>query len=517
MAAPKFKVKFNGRFLDGSEYTIGDFSISKSVSGEIGSVGADTDVSSKITLKGRAYNEIITELVEPENGNIRELPIDFFDVCCGEGLIFSAKITGDNVEFCTGLNADCKMDFQPLERSEKADLARLMKSRSISDTDLIKNKIHRQARYVIEPRPKFMAYLNVTFAIAVKLSFNILGALLFLLSLTGITDLFDRINNVLDNFAIPAKRFHPAVLITDYIQGVLDEQGATFQSSILNNPTNQFVNACLVYAESEEGRLSRDIPGLIPGNEPLVTLGELMDNLSPLFNAKWWIEGKVLRFERHDFNPSGQYVPYLEGFTVCWGPLDTPPPAYARLEYQLDGFESCGNEAKSEWYSTIREWNNPPSKVQSGKKEVRPMFGMSRFFNDGINEAVYDFFGDLILQFFGSSYGELRNSLLFSGDTVSPTAPKIVDMDENGKVINLNAAFYADAIFDEFHEIDNPRLGNTIRWNATVDSGYLPKCSEFDKYANAEGKKIKLEYGEMIIQSVEVDYIARRVKMTGKV
>ena len=81
MVAPKFKVKFNGRFLDRSEYTIGDFSISKSVSGEIGSVGTDTDVSSKITLKGRAYNEIISELVEPENGNIRELPIDFFDVC----------------------------------------------------------------------------------------------------------------------------------------------------------------------------------------------------------------------------------------------------------------------------------------------------------------------------------------------------------------------------------------------------------------------------------------------------
>ena len=513
----KFKVKLNGRFLESKEYSLSNFTISKAASGNRGFVGGDNDISSKITLKGRAYNEIIAELVDPILGQTKALPIDFYDVCCGEGLIFAAEISGSDIEFCEGRGSECRIDFQPLERGEKADLGRAIKSLPYAMTDRITDKIHASARYIVEARPKFIAYLLLILCFWAKVVLIPIRAILVLVSLGSLSGVFNRIDSALNEAAVPADLFHPAVLVRDYIEGVLESiPGATFQSSILNDPSNRFYNAKLIHAESREGRKETDIPGLIEGNYPLDSLDKLLDEFAKLFNAKWWIFESVLHFERIDFNPSGKYVPYDSDFALCYSALSEPPPAYARLELQTDALDQVGGEAKEQWYSVNREWNSPPSPNQKGALDVRPFFGMSRFYDDGINDSVFETFGDLILRFFGSSYGELRNRLVMSSDIISPTAPKLVDMDENGRVNDNNSAFHLEAIFDEFHEINNPRLATAKRWALEIDSGFLPKCEDMNTYSNSEGKKIVTPRGEMIIDTVEIDYIARRVKMFGE-
>lgn len=225
-------------------------------------------------------------------------------------------------------------------------------------------------------------------------------------------------------------REHPFSLVRDYITNVCDKcgivvddvtapiffaQSLTVETSDPNRGTIQATNPYynLAYGAAEYKRGIRRFKSInvfgtsgtntsdfwIPDNNPNIALSDLLDQLSPVFNADWRIRNGKLYFWRKDWfkngNPvydftanSADRLKLIDGICYEWN--EVKYPAYIDGLYSTDPSDSCGNEALGQMNGdayAFTQYEDQPN--FGGGLDKRVQFGGTRFNLDGAQTCYY--------------------------------------------------------------------------------------------------------------------------------
>lgn len=226
-------------------------------------------------------------------------------------------------------------------------------------------------------------------------------------------------------------REHPAPLIRDYIYNVCKKCGLDTDSLITTAPLlfspsipmhtssrgvvelgdNPYYNACYMNPQAQKGirRFRKiaifgtdpnDTDFWIPGNAPIRSLSDLLDELKGVFNSEWNVVGNKLYFQRKDFFLQGNYVlnfaptaqdrlKLLQG--ICFEFDETKYPASCTGIYALDGADVCGNEACSQMNGAISFGLTDNNPNFEGTLDKTTRFGATKFRLDGAStDYLYD-------------------------------------------------------------------------------------------------------------------------------
>jgi hypothetical protein len=208
--------------------------------------------------------------------------------------------------------------------------------------------------------------------------------------------LFSKYNNLLDKLAenfIGCGRKHPTPLYRQYVENACQICGINqFNSSILNNPSNEYYNALYFFAPAEKG--SRNPTNYTQANRPTMTMDAWLTTISKDFNARWWISQGQLYFERKDFylqQPSiydavanAETGDILEG--VCFRYNTGKLFASTRISCVMDALDDVGNEARLA-YTRFEEYQ-PPSNALEGINEKALSYAPARFLFDPVGESI---------------------------------------------------------------------------------------------------------------------------------
>lgn len=227
-------------------------------------------------------------------------------------------------------------------------------------------------------------------------------------------------------------REHPAPLIRDYIYNVCKKCGLdtddlaltvplffspsiTMHSSsrgIIELGENPYYRACYLFPQAQRGiRRFKNLDLLygstpnntdfwIPGNAPVRSLTDLLDELKGVFNCEWNVVGNKLYFQRKDFFLDGNYVldftataqdrlKLLQG--ICFEFDETKYPATCTGIYALDGADVCGNEACSQMNGTVSFGLTDNNPNFEGTLDKTTRFGATKFRLDGAStDYIFD-------------------------------------------------------------------------------------------------------------------------------
>lgn len=229
-------------------------------------------------------------------------------------------------------------------------------------------------------------------------------------------------------------REHPAPLIRDYIYNVCKKCGVDvnadsapiFFSQTLPIETaadrqanrgvqlhpNPHYNACYFYAVSDKGVRRYDSSNIfsgaqknttdywLPGNSPLLTLSEFLDQLKTLYNCEWRLENNTLVFKRKDHwqhtntefdfthgSPDRDLL--LEGICYEWD--ETKTPVYGRGIYAADPSDVCGNNAVNQMNGLVSFGSIDTNPQLDGVMDKTVQFGATKFRLDGSStDYLYD-------------------------------------------------------------------------------------------------------------------------------
>lgn len=546
-------IHLNGTVINGRIDGVESFEITQRENDDDG--GLVKSYSSELKFYDDGYLLIRPILVDNPNGFSNSIDVQIFDECCGR-LVFDGLITGDKIDWC---EPECWISVNVVAKNPALNC---VKSKLIYDNEQgFLDRPQKKLRYCVDLRPDWiLGILFTIYALFNVIAFTVLLPLLIVPNVREwLSDMNDRM--------IQCQWYHPTALVRDYIQNVCDVCGLEFQSSILNDPSSPYFNLLLFSAPIRKGyKPSEGQNLLISENLPIETLDTLMNNhLKPMFNAKYWIVGNKLIFERKDyFVGSSTWIDAEQMLNdgriienqICFSWIDRERPAFAEYEYTPDGADLLGNEAGLR-YEEIVEWNSPPSDSQSGSLNLLLFSSMARFRNDFAGPdslASYDngfwnvLFGNRIANSGGlllmnqhvafnykfviwdglsqenskvqsnwSAFGVFGISLgsLFSPplDNYSSTSPVPID-----KMYNYPMWFKEQIPFNlyrSFHYIDNPRLPGTKIFN--FDFSFSFDCGELD--AIDFSKTIRIRVGNTIkfgeIKELKIDFVKRTIGVSG--
>lgn len=546
-------IHLNGTVINGRIDGVESFEITQRENDDDG--GLVKSYSSELKFYDDGYLLIRPILVDNPNGFSNSIDVQIFDECCGR-LVFDGLITGDKIDWC---EPECWISVNVVAKNPALNC---VKSKLIYDNEQgFLDRPQKKLRYCVDLRPDWiLGILFTIYALFNVIAFTVLLPLLIVPNVREwLSDMNDRM--------IQCQWYHPTALVRDYIQNVCDVCGLEFQSSILNDPSSPYFNLLLFSAPIRKGyKPSQSQNLLISENLPIETLDTLMTKyLKPMFNAKYWIVGNKLIFERKDyFVGSSTWIDAEQMLNdgriienqICFSWIDRERPAFAEYEYTPDGADLLGNEAGLR-YEEIVEWNSPPSDSQSGSLNLLLFSSMARFRNDFAGPdslASYDngfwnvLFGNRIANSGGlllmnqhvafnykfviwdglsqenskvqsnwSAFGVFGISLgsLFSPplDNYSSTSPVPID-----KMYNYPMWFKEQLPFNlyrSFHYIDNPRLPGTKIFN--FDFSFSFDCGELD--AIDFSKTIRIRVGNTIkfgeIKELKIDFVKRTIGVSG--
>jgi hypothetical protein len=546
-------IHLNGTVINGRIDGVESFEITQRENDDDG--GLVKSYSSELKFYDDGYLLIRPILVDNPNGFSNSIDVQIFDECCGR-LVFDGLITGDKIDWC---EPECWISVNVVAKNPELNC---VKSKLIYDNEQgFLGRPQKKLRYCVDLRPDWiLGILFTIYALFNVIAFTVLLPLLIVPNVREwLSDMNDRM--------IQCQWYHPTALVRDYIKNVCDVCGLEFQSSILNDPSSPYFNLLLFSAPIRKGyKPSQSQNLLISENLPIETLDTLMNNhLKPMFNAKYWIVGNKLIFERKDyFVGSSTWIDAEQMLNdgriienqICFSWIDRERPAFAEYEYTPDGADLLGNEAGLR-YEEIVEWNSPPSDSQSGSLNLLLFSSMGRFRNDFAGPdslASYDngfwnvLFGNRIANSDGlllmnqhvafnykfviwdglsegnskvqsnwSAFGVFGISLgsLFSPplDNYSSTSPVPID-----KMYNYPMWFKEQLPFNlyrSFHYIDNPRLPGTKIFN--FDFSFSFDCGELD--AIDFSKTIRIRVGNTIkfgeIKELKIDFVKRTIGVSG--
>lgn len=592
-------IKLNGTVINGRIDGVEQFNITWRENDDDG--GLAKSYSTELRFYDDGYSILKTVLIDNPNGFVNEVDVQIFDECCGR-LVFDGFISGNSIDWC---EPECWISASVVEKKE---LLNCVKSTLITDNhnDFL-NQPQKKLRYCIETRPDFIysilfliyGILNTAiFLVLLPLSLVVvviqgiaLGVCLLFCAIPGtgcnsatctggtwthpsgaFSDISGWFNDLRDRM-IQCQWYHPTALVRDYIQNVCDKCGLTFESSILNDPSSPYYNLLLLSAPVQRGyKPSESESRLIEQNYPIESLDTLMTrHLNPIFNARYWIVGNKLIFERKDYFSSASTWIDAEQLLndgriienqICFSWIDKPQKAYAVYNYSLDAIDMTCNEAGIR-FEDIVEWNSPPSLRQSESLELTLLSSMARFRWDGngtdnLEQQIYT---GLIFAFPFIPTIQASRGLLMMGQH-TPSNYKFLIWDpasgnENAKVqtnydqaftngpvhrpfmtpgSEIFAAFDSNNIvppqhlfnypmsFNEqntnnlytlFHYIDNPRLAGTKLFNFNFTFSF--DCSEYNGIDFSKSVRLRvgnnIKFGE--IKELQIDFVKRTIGVSG--
>lgn len=403
------------------------FSLRRSTQSE----GAAISFTGDLEFTGTDYDYIYSTLVTDTNGINNSIILKFVDDCCSDKeYLFIIK--PESLEWCEG---KCTISANALEYSVDSNAYACFENTLIWGNSTVnppatnfEDLPHPRIAYCLEYRPSllqdivliiviatsFTAYFVYIIAAGIQSFVNSVNLLITafnaiplvpdipLITFGGSADpnsllnLVDEYNDKISKFAVGCGYDHPSPLVRTYVNNVCNQCKVSFQSSILNDSTQNPEYYKLVYfsAQVRKGQTAFDTKrNYLQTNKPILNGKQFLDQLVQPFNARWDIHNNVLRVERKDFFE--QQTPWLDLtqydptkiINVCYTWTKRPRPSYGDFQYPLDGMDWIGSEAKGRW-SDIVEWNNPYTPLQKGPLTVNLPFGAARFRGDAIERDV---------------------------------------------------------------------------------------------------------------------------------
>lgn len=279
------------------------------------SLNADNDPQKNqladIEVYGTSYNFIKTNLIDSVNLYSNSICVKVIDtLCSNDEYIF--KLETDSLRWCD--NGECRMSFSMEQYDPLLDC---IKQTVISDNanglfqdNPVSGMIHPRFRYCDVFKPTFVFGMLLTFANAVDglvASINIV--------INSINFALAGINAILGtSFGIPTipyvgpqligcDRAFPSPYIRTYIDNVCNICGTTMDvttNPILYDALGYYYEACLLTAYTNAGVKVTGTVDYIVGNRPSWTLDVLLSKIKNFWNARWFIKGTEIYFERKD-------------------------------------------------------------------------------------------------------------------------------------------------------------------------------------------------------------------------
>ena len=537
--------------LADTDWTGGEFEITKSFDKKS---DYTTDIEFFNTayqyIKDKLINNRITSINQPvptPNGvvvmpvkTINTVIVKVYDNCCGDNkLIFNGKV--ENISYDA---IRCSIKATLIENTiyTKLENYYFNKSRYFDTKNLPK------VGYCAEPTPKFIHdfIVIITFIVkilvgAVLLSMRVilifLEVLDFLLGAIGIdvdispVEFIENIFKAFNEFAFDCLKVHPSPYVREIVNDFIVESGISrFVSEVYNAPASPYYNSLFFQAEVKEGYLresNENKLGLIPENEPVFSAIEILDMICKPFNSEWRVIGNILYIKHKNEWLNSELLEIPNDLkTEEYNTKDDINPAYAQVEFTIDGIEQNGNTAKNVWYKKILEFNSPPANFQKGKKSFNIPLGMHRQVNDGVDRSVTWFWiedsiiSPAISLIFARSPSEVDKLLSLSNGTC--LTPKLLIWNETTQRIeNLNKPYHlkengVNGELAKYFETENPRINGYNFFQYTITTEPL-KCADFNKYAESLGKRLKTRQGFAIISELRVNYTKRTITFSGNV
>lgn len=406
-----------------------DFTVTIEVEDDEGSV-LTKSLSGQVTLYGRAWEIVKTNLIDPPDGLLREVDVEVWETCATPNIrTFKGVFRGDLVDWCEG---ECFCTCTGVEKTETSAAADCLKSTLVYDNHAgFQTADHPRMTYCDEIRPEWLHHVILTIGVFTMLTIDLLtpvilsvaiiitivnGAISILNSVPIIPDIpyididgdpntntfqeWLNLRNRIRETLIGCGRQHPSPLVRSYIDNVCNKCGIAFQSSILKNPSNEYWNLVLWNATVSKGTRNQSTK-YIYDNRPIMSGSVLLDKLRTVFNARYGVRMiagvPTLVFERKDQMASGStWVDPMAMLaqnrligTICYSWAADNPPAYTEIGFSEDGLDEPGNEARDRYKDEV-EWNQPFNAVQRGSKQTQFQFGMLRCRRDGEGVDVLD-------------------------------------------------------------------------------------------------------------------------------
>lgn len=516
-------------------------------------------VSQEYEFTGSAYDIVAQFFIDNPQGSLASIPVKIFDdECCGtDVLLFEGVLKSENVEWCDGA---CSVRCVFTEHTEYTRAMDCIRSTFIWDNrNGFQSQNHPRIAYCNSIRPEFLQYLLLSYGIMLNLNLLVLTPVVAVITLiiTVINGIIDAVNlipgvsinhigggfgsgeeNLLAQYSDMRDRMneriiacgfrHPAPLVRSYINNVCSICNLQFESSILNNPGNDYWNMVYLFAPSRKGvkeQSNGNIPTWIDDNKQNQTLDMFLDDLKTVFNARWEIINGVLRFERVDsFQSEEDFVNYEAIIDrviepVCYSYRTVERPAAVEFKYVPDALDNTSGEAINV-YNDIIGWNEPYSPMQHGIKQVVLPYSPCRFRGDGVTEDIYENFENF--PFIGQAIRDNRGTLILEKDKAN--TPRLIIWDGQSTVFAKCRRFYVpgfglmdDNVFNfpllfnehnsvpnQAYPIDHPQSGLYPRFYSIEQ----PKVS----LANDQGKEFNFSF-EFNCQDIQKAFNARYVQL----
>jgi hypothetical protein len=365
----------------------------------------------EIEVYASAYNFIRTNLIDSVNLYSNSICVKIVDNLCSNDE-YNFKLETDSLRWCD--NGECRMSFSMEEYNPLIDC---IKQTVISDNanglfqdNPTPGMIHPRFRYCDVFKPTFVFGMLLTFANAVDslvASINLMiGSINF--ALAGINAILGTSFSIgLITYVGPqligCDRAFPAPYIRTYIDNVCDICGVTMDvttNPILYDAVGYYYEACLLTAYTNKGVKVTSTQDYIVGNRPSWTLDAFLSRLKIFWNARWFVKGTEVYFERKDLigqllwgaTPAIDFTASLDKDqligNVCYEWNGEGKLRRLNMNYATDPTDAIGNEMLKRFNGEYLEASTNLNFKES--REVTALeFGAPAFVMDG-QDSLYD-------------------------------------------------------------------------------------------------------------------------------
>lgn len=382
------------------------------------------------------------------NGLEKELKGQFKSTVCG-GLVIPLSITVTDAVFCE--------EYIEVLMQSEYDGYNILESTYWFDNDF--GSAYEIPIMYFAVQPNFLAWAIILLVMPIRFVFNSIDAaienickIIRLGGLLGDTDkcksnISGAVFRDLDNWLLGVGRWSCAPLIREILTYQCAQAGFSFQSSVLTDPTSIYYNLAMFDLATGEKGSYKDTSTdarrkVLYGNSYLMTVMELITRISGVFEMEHRIINGTLYIETKEFFEllRTKQIAETDHCTLFSYSLEDRP-AFGSFSFADDYYDKEGAKSKK-YYSTILEWNNPPSISQKGRLDKTHSFGCSRFMFDPLSYEKEGFFDmeqlidDLrdgpekfIPNFTNTSNIIRNNDLCLSDDIIS--VPKLIVLENN--------------------------------------------------------------------------------------
>lgn len=392
-----------------------------------------------IEIFGEAYTFFFDNIINSPNIYSNSICVKITDDVCGG--VQNFKIGNQNLKWCE--DGECRLNLEMEGLEPTLDCIR---STLIADNASILFQqypgpgiIHPRFRYCDIIKPTWFFGIMVTFFNSFDLFIVLLNTAINTLNsgfmiINGVIgtslNTINNINFITDKW-LGCGRGYPAPFIRTYIDNVCDVCTASIddvKAPILYDDESPYYQACLLTAYSKKGVDMDGNMDYIPNNKPSWTLDQLFSKIKDFWNARWFILGDDIYFERKD--KIGELIWGIGVFAidlttdedkehllgnVCFTYNGEPKLRRINMNYATDASDNIGNETQSRFNGEYL-YSGPNPNYTGSKVVTMNDFGSTSFVLDG-QDSLYD---ANITQAVGSVLGGLKwgGCLKTQGDTL---------------------------------------------------------------------------------------------------